>query len=113
MAQAVREAVVQRLARPLGAQRRPLRRLEDLAGGAEDVGAQRAGTDRGHGSDLGLAGQRVHRSRLLRRLADHERPGHVGEAARRLVLRPDVDDQRRPRGYLPVSGFVALGRLRP
>ena len=95
--EAEEEPVGQRLAGP----GRPLRRV---AGGLEHV-ARRVvgGLGRGAGTQLReralvrLADEPVEVADRVADLADHVRPRHVRPAARRVVLRPEVEADRRVR----------------
>ena len=112
MAERVVEAVPQRLALRLRALGRLAGRLEDLAGGVVQLAS-------GHARAHQLADALERRQRepvpghdVAGGLSpDHERARHVGVAARALVARPHVDDDRCARRKRPAALLVPGGAV--
>ena len=110
MAEAEEEAVLQRLAgllRPLGGVPGG---LEHVARRAVDVDAAHAGP-RSCASECSCASStsRCRSATASETSPTHPGARHVGPAARRLVLRPQVEADRCVRGQRPAAGVVADG----
>ena len=112
MAEAVEEAVRERLARGLRALGRLAGRLEDLARAVEDRTAVRAVSDLGDRTVERLLAEAVPVAHVVGHVPDDERARHVAEHERLVVARPDVDDDRhagpdRPGAHVMPDGCPA------
>src|ERR1035438_1373275 len=112
MAEAEVEAFAQRLAGRLGALGGVPGGLENLARESVELLAAYPGLDRGACMLVGVESERVQSGDGVADLAAHERPRHVGPAARLLVLRPQVDLDRNVRRERPRTRLMADRRAR-
>src|SRR4029079_6500379 len=114
VAERVVEAVLEHLAGLLRAQRRVAVLLEDVARDLEQVGAGDYRLRRGDRAVEFLLAELVPLEQLVRRRADHEHAGHVGETARVAVAREEVEADRlarEDRARAPVCADAARSPL--
>src|SRR5438552_8710570 len=113
MAEAVEEALVERLSLHLRPLRLLARRLEDLARAVEDGPAVGSIPDLGKGAVESLLAESMPGANLIGDVADDERAGHVAVTERLVVAGPDVDHDRHPGSDRPGPHVVPDRTLRP